>query len=139
MLYANKNNEYFTRKEALETLRETLNGYNSYYCDLQNHAFNEDYYIVGRYVAKKALEEYGVFNAIEEVERYERDNLGEIYTTLSDPEKVANMLWYIIGDNVTCELFEHDVNGVYIWNDCGDNETNAALIARIDDMIEKEA
>lgn len=139
MLYANKNNEYFTRKEALETLRETLNGYNDYYCDLQHHAFNEDYYIVGRYVAKKALEEYGVFKAIEEVERYERDNFGEIYTSLSDPEKVANMLWYIIGDNVTCELFEHDVNGVDIWNDCGDDETNATLIARIDDMIEKEA
>lgn len=138
-MYANKNNEYFTRKEALETLRETLNGYNDYYCDLQHHAFNEDYYIVGRYFAKKALEEYGVFNAIEEVERYERDNFGEIYTSLSDPEKVANMLWYVIGDNVTCELFEHDVNGVDIWNDCADDETNAALIARIDDMIEKEA
>lgn len=139
MLYANKRNEYFTRKEALETLRETLNGYNDYYCDLQHHAFNEDYYIVGRYVAKKALEEYGVFEAIEEVERYERDNFGEIYTSLSDPEKIANMLWYIIGDNVTCELFESDVNGVDIWNDCADEETNAALIARIDDMIEKEA
>lgn len=138
-MYANKNNEYFTRKEALENLRETLNGYNSYYCDLHNYAFNEDYYIVGRYVAKKALEEYGVFEAIEEVERYERDNFGEIYTSLSDPEKVANMLWYVIGDNVTCELFEHDVNGVDIWNDCADDETNAALIARIDDMIEKEA
>ena len=45
-MYANKNNEYFTREEALETLRETLNGYNSYYCDLHNHAFNEDYYII---------------------------------------------------------------------------------------------
>ena len=138
-MYANKSNEYFTRKEALESLRGTLNGYNDYYCDLHHHAFNEDYYIVGRYVAKKALEEYGVFEAIETVERYERDNFGEIYTTLSDPEKVANMLWYVIGDNVTCELFEHDVNGVDIWNDCADDETNAALIARIDDMIKKEA
>lgn len=138
-MYANKNNEYFTRKEALETLRETLNGYNDYYCDLQHHAFNEDYYIVGRYVAKKALEEYGVFEAIEEIERYERDNFGEVSTSLSDPEKVANMLWYIIGDNVTCELFEHDVNGADIWNDCADDETNAALIARIDAMIEEES
>lgn len=138
-MYANKNNVYFTRKEALETIRKTLNGYNNYYCDLQHHAFNEDYYIVGRYVAKKALEEYGVFEAIEEIERYERDNFGEVSTSLSDPEKVANMLWYIIGDNVTCEMFEHDVNGVDIWNDCGDDETNAALIARIDDMIKKEA
>lgn len=138
-MYANKNNEYFTRKEALETIRKTLNGYNNYYCDLQHHAFNEDYYIVGRYVAKKALEEYGVFEAIEEIERYERDNFGEVSTSLSDPEKVANMLWYIIVDNVTCEMFEHDVNGVDIWNDCGDDETNAALIARIDDMIKKEA
>lgn len=33
-MYANKNNEYFTKKEALETLREVVSEYDSYYCDL---------------------------------------------------------------------------------------------------------
>jgi DNA repair protein RadC len=45
------------RQEAKERIIECLkNGYTGYYCDLHDEVFNTDYYIIGIYEAKKALE-----------------------------------------------------------------------------------
>ena len=75
------------REEARERIIECLKrGFNDYYCDLHNEVFNTDYYITGTYEAKKALEEYGVFEAIEKVQTYEKDIFGEVFTDLSDPK-----------------------------------------------------
>ena len=38
---------YFTKNEALEDIKEILESYNGYYCDLHNEVFNTDYYIIG--------------------------------------------------------------------------------------------
>jgi len=121
------------RKEAREAIIETLkNGYSGYYADLHNEVFNTDYYIIGRYEAKKALEEYGIWDAIEKVQEYEMDNFGEIYTDLSDPEKLINMLYYIIGEEVLFEMMD----GIEVWNDNWNNQadekTNAAILAELD-------
>ena len=97
------NNErtYFTNLEALEKILEFIgNDYEGCYEDLHKEIFNSDYYIVGTYQAKKALEEYGVFEAIKKVMEYEKYNFGEVLTEIHDPEKLANMLWYIIGEDV---------------------------------------
>ena len=40
------------------------------------------------------------FDAIEIVQEYEQDNFGEVTTKLSDPEKVVNMLAYIMGEEL---------------------------------------
>ena len=121
------------RKEAREAIIETLkNGYTGYYCDLHNEVFNTDYYIIGTYEAKKALEDFGVFDAIDKVQTYEKDNFGEIYTDLSDPEKLINMLYYIIGEEVLFEMMD----GIEVWNDNWNNQadekTNAAILAELD-------
>src|SRR5690606_39349225 len=80
--------EEVMREEAREAIIETLeNGYTGYYCDLHNEVFNSDYYIIGTEQAKEVLREYDVFKAIEKVTEYEKDNYGEIYTDLGDPEK----------------------------------------------------
>jgi len=120
------------RKEAREDIIEALrNGYTGYYCDLHNEVFNTDYYIIGTYEAKKALEEYGVWDAIEKVQTYEEDNFGEVYTDLSDPEKLINMLYYIIGEEVLYEM----MNGIEAWednwNNRADEETNAEILKAI--------
>lgn len=78
-----------------------------------------------------------MFDALHEVERYERDNFGEVTATLSAPEEVANMLWYIIGENVVAELFQEGINGEDVWNECATDETNATLIERINEMLEE--
>ena len=57
------------KAEAIEAIIDALeSGYSGYYCDLHNEVFNTDYYIVGTGLAKEALREYDVFDAIELVE-----------------------------------------------------------------------
>jgi hypothetical protein len=130
--YANKSNKYFTKQEALEKVRETIEeGYDGYYCDLHNEAFNTDYYIIGTAEAKKALEEFGVFNAIEIVREYEKMNFGEYYTDVGNPEKLANMLWYIIGEEVIAEIESIGER----WDDEADDESNAIVLEEIERLI----
>ena len=122
------------REEAREAIIEALkDGYSGYYCDLHDEVFYTDDYIIGTYKAKEALNEYGVFEAIEKVQAYEKDNFGEIYTDLSDPEKLINMLYYIIGEEVLFEMMD----GIKAWNDNwnnkADEETNAAILEAINE------
>ena len=128
--------EELMREEAREAIIEALeNGYDGYYCNLHNELFNTDYYIVGTYQAEEALREYGVFEAIRKVKNYEEDNFGEIYTDLSDPEAVVNMLYYIIGEEVLYEMM--DVIEVWDenWNNLADEETNAEILQAIKEKI----
>ena len=67
--------------------------------DLHHYAFNEDYYIIGNYEAKKWCED-SVFDIIECIREYESDNFGEVSTDFSSPEKVVNMYTYIIGEHI---------------------------------------
>ena len=120
------------REEAREAIIETLEeGYDGYYCDLHNEVFNTNYYIVGTEQAKEALREYDVFEAIEKIQAYEKDNFGDVYTDLSDPEKLINMLYYIIGEEVLYEMMD----GVKVWdenwNNQADEETNAEILKAI--------
>jgi len=121
------------REEARDAIIEALkNGYSGYYCDLHNEVFNTDYYIIGIHQAKEALKEYDVFEAIEKVQTYEKENFGEIYTDLSDPEKLVNMLYYIIGEEVLYEMMEGVDEFHDNWNNQADEETNAAILKAIE-------
>ncbi len=120
------------REEAREAIIETLkNGYSGYYCDLHNEVFNTDYYIIGVCEAKKALEDYGVFEAIEKVQEYEIDNFGGVYTDLSDPERLINMLYYIIGEEVLYEMMEGIDEFHDNWNNLATDEINAKILEAI--------
>jgi hypothetical protein len=122
--------------EAIEAIIETLeNGYDGYYCDLHNEVFNTDYYIIGTYQAKEALREYDVFEAIELVQTYEKEQFGEIYTDLSDAEKLINMVYYIVGDEVICDMNEIEAFEEN-WNERADEETNAIIIEAIKELYE---
>src|SRR5690554_2046274 len=97
------------RQEAREAIIEALKDwFDGYYCDLHHEVFNTDYYIIGTYEAKEALKEYDVFEALEKVQTYEKDNFGETYTDVSNPEKLVNMLFYIIGEEVLFDM----MNGI---------------------------
>lgn len=132
--YNEKHNEM--KKEAIEAIIEALeDGYSGYYCDLHNEVFNTDYYIIGTHAAKEALREYDVFDAIELVQTYEKDNFGEVYTDLSNPEKLINMVYYIIGDEVIGEMYEIEAFNDN-WNDRADEETNAIILEAMKEMYE---
>lgn len=120
------------RQEARERIIECLtDGFEGHYCDLHHEVFNTDYYIIGTHEAKKALGEYGVFDAIEKVQDYEKDQFGEIYTDLSDPEKLVNMLFYVIGEEVLFDMVE----GIEVWNENwsnhADEETSAEILEEL--------
>ena len=121
------------RKEAREAIIEALrDGYSGYYCDLHNEVFNTDYYIIGTYEAKEALKEYDVFDAIEKVQTYEKENFGKVYTDLSNPEKLINMLHYIIGEEVLYEMTKGVEAFNENWNNVADEETNAEILEAIE-------
>lgn len=120
--------QYFTTTEALEDILDVLeSSYNGYMEDLHQEVFNTGYYIIGTYQAKQALTEYGVFDAIEKVQEYEDNAFGERYTDVSDPEKLANMLYYIIGEEVINDLE---------LTDCDDVEEAIKLVK---EALEREA
>lgn len=133
MMYNKKHNEM--REEAIEAIINALEDYDGYYCDLHNEVFNTDYYIIGTHRAKKVLKEYDVFEAIELVQNYEKDNFGEIYTDLSNPEKLINMVYYVIGEEIISEMYEiEEFNDN--WNDTADGETNKIIIEKMREMYE---
>lgn len=132
MMYNKKHEEM--KQEAIESIIEVLeNGYSGYYCDLHNEVFNTDWYIIGTEMAKDALREYDVFEAIELVQEYEKFNFGEVYTDLSNPEKLINMVYYIIGEEVISEMNEIEEFSDN-WNDLTDDEINEKVLKAMEDM-----
>ena len=123
------------RREAIADIIETLeSGYSGYYCDLHNEVFNTDYYIIGTWQAKEALNEYDVSDAIKTVREYEESNFGEVYTDVTNPEALVNMLYYIIGEEVIgemCDIEAFDDN----WNAYADEETNAAIVSELNGWL----
>lgn len=133
----NTTKTYFTVSEALEDIKETLlNGCNSYGSDLHGDVFNTGYYIIGTYEAKQALEQYGTFDAIGEVVEYEESEFGERTTDITDPEKVANMLYYMKGNEAISELMEKSELFDELWNEQLDEESCKAIVKDIDRMLE---
>lgn len=122
----------FMREEARERIINCLkNHYTGYYCDLHHEIFNSGYYIVGVYEAKKALMEYDVFDAIEKVLTYEKDNFGEVYTDLSDPEKLVNVLFYIIGEEVLWDMLDESKTLSENWDNVATDEMNAKILKEL--------
>tara|TARA_A100001391_G_scaffold202637_1_gene192770 strand:+ start:541 stop:924 length:384 start_codon:yes stop_codon:yes gene_type:complete len=70
--------------------------------DLHHYLLNEDYFIIGTYKAKQWLGSV-VFDVIETIREYEQSNFGQVTTDFSDPEKVANMYAYILGEEILSE------------------------------------
>ena len=94
-----------TKLELKQMIINTLDYFEGDIGDLHHEVFNTDYFIIGTYKAKIWIEEnYGVFEAIEKIKTYEQDNFGEVFTDLSNPEHVCNMLVYILGEEIMQEI-----------------------------------
>lgn len=92
-------------QSVIDDIHDKLNdnvGLDDYGCDLHNELCNTDYFIIGRYQAKQFLGEH-VFDAIEMIKDYEQSNFWSVSTDFSEPERVVNMLAYIIGEHVLAE------------------------------------
>lgn len=83
--------------EPYETIEQAYMGLSSFHSRL----FNEEYYIIGRYQSVQFIQrEFGnCFKAIDIVKQYEKELFGHMYTEI-DEESIANMLAYIIGEDI---------------------------------------
>ena len=102
--------------------------YDGYYCDLHNCLFNEDYHYCYTSEAEDDLNAIGVFNAISIIVKYETEEFGVVNTDFTNPCNVANMLYYIVGEEVLYDLFDE----CELWDEVRDDEateeTNKALV-----------
>ena len=71
--------------------------------DLHHYLINEDYFLIGYYNCRKWLEKESVFEAIEKIKEYEQFNFGEVSTDFSNEEQTANMLAYVLADEILNE------------------------------------
>jgi len=85
-------------------------GLDQHISDLHHYLLNEDYFIIGYYRAEQWLKKDSIFNAIETIKEYEQSNFGEVTTDLSSSESVANMLAYILGEEI---LFNNDTYNLF--------------------------
>ena len=130
--------QYFTIQEALIDIKNTLeNNYDGYLCDLDNEVFNTDYYIVGTCEAEQALNQYNVWRAFDEIREYEEINFGEFYRDISNPEKVANMLYYLKGKEAFRLIQENNELLNDEWNSVVTEQTAKSLINTIDELLNK--
>ena len=121
--------EYFTDDEIKETLLDNLDGYEGIedytFDDVFNDLFNSDYYIIGYKEAEEALQEYGIFNALEEVQRWDVENFGHWDTDYTDPEKIANMLEYIHASEYMQDML--DRAGLYLEDETTTKNVNKLI------------
>ncbi len=89
------------RRDIIDKLRDGV-GVGSYGCDLHHELCNTDYFIIGSYKAKEWIGEYA-FDVIQLIVDWENDNIGEVTTDVSDPERVANLFAYIVGEEILNE------------------------------------
>lgn len=121
------------REEARAHILEALEDYEGYTCDFHNEVFNTDYCEYYTQNAINKLEELGVFDAIQTVKEYEQDNFGGVITDFSNPCDILNILWYIIGEEELCSMFEGCEEWNKFWSEeIGETETKV-LIAWLKD------
>jgi len=77
-------------------------GLDQHISDLHHYLLNENYFIIGYWKAEQWLKKDNgsIFEAIETIKDYEQSNFGQVSTDLSSSENVANMLAYILGEQI---------------------------------------
>ena len=93
----------------IDQLKDNV-GLDQHISDLHHNLLNQDYFIIGYYKAEQWLKKDSIFNAIETIKEYEQSNFGEVTTDLSSSESVANMLAYILGEEI---LFNNDTYNLF--------------------------
>ena len=100
--------------------------------ELHHYLLNQDYFIIGSYRAEQWLKKdnSSVFEAIETIREYEQSNFGQVSTDLSSSENVANMLAYILGEEI---LFNNDTYNLFtkFHNEYLDEDKRDLLISSL--------
>ena len=119
-------------KEYIIDQLESDVGLDQHISDLHHFLLNEDYFIIGYYQAEQWLKKGNgsVFEAIETIREYEQSNFGQVTIDLSSSENVANMLAYILGEQI---LYNNDTYNLFtrFHNEYLDEDKRDLLISSL--------
>ena len=85
-------------------------GLDQHISDLHHYLLNQDYFIIGSWRAEQWLQKDSIFNAIETIKDYEQSSFGKVTTDLSSSESVANMLAFILWEQI---LYNNDTYNLF--------------------------
>ena len=126
---------YTQKQDIKDYIIQQLNddvGLDQHISELHHYLLNEDYFIIGYYQAEQWLKKDNgsVFEAIETIREYEQTNYGQVSTDLSSSENVANMLAYILGEQI---LFNNDTYNLFtrFHNEYLDKDKRDLLISSL--------
>jgi hypothetical protein len=126
---------YKQKQDVKNYIIQQLNddvGLDQHISDLHHYLLNEDYFIIGYYKAEQWLkkDDSSIFEAIETIREYEQSNFGQVSTDLSSSENVANMLAYILGEQI---LFNNDTYNLFtrFHNEYLDEDKRDLLISSL--------
>tara|TARA_R100000315_G_scaffold56199_1_gene30472 strand:+ start:120 stop:512 length:393 start_codon:yes stop_codon:yes gene_type:complete len=126
---------YKQKQDVKEYIIQQLNddvGLDQHISDLHHYLLNEDYFIIGSWRAEQWLkkDDSSVFEAIKTIREYEESNFGQVSTDLSSSENVANMLAYILGEQI---LFNNDTYNLFtrFQNEYLDEDKRDLLISSL--------
>lgn len=133
---------YFTKEEATKKVIETLeNGYEQSYSDLYDVITGYTIYLDSEEEALQALEQYGIFEALGEIQVFLK-LYGESWADLSSAEGVGNALWDIkINDAIASfptEFFDLIEKKKKERREEADPETNTVLAAILRNYLTQE-
>lgn len=142
--------EQFSRGTMLSVIKESLDEGNRSLESIQDNTTNTIPWVLGRYQAAKALEQFdtdddlifpnpvnsisqnGIFGAIGYVRAYELDEFGSIVTNVSEPEDVASIVAYINMEKVLTDIS----NDLDI---CWDEELTDKQVEKVKTYIDQQA
>jgi len=126
---------YKQKQDVKDYIIQQLNddvGLNQHISDLHHYLLNEDYFIIGSWRAEQWLkkDDSSIFEAIETIKEYEQSNFGQVSTDLSSSENVANMLAYILGEQI---LFNNNTYNLFsrFHNEYLDEDKRDLLISSL--------
>lgn len=105
---------YSIIKDALDALMDIKSYVDIDVDDLHHEVYNMADRYVYTHDCKAVLNAFDVFDAIEVVQGYEKNLFGQVYTDVSSPYKLANMLYYIVGETMLNDFWKwldttHDI------------------------------
>ncbi len=126
---------YKQKEDVKNYIIQQLNddvGLDQHISDLHHYLLNEDYFIIGSWRAEQWLkkDDSSIFEAIETIKDYEQSNFGQVSTDLSSSENVANMLAYILGEQI---LYNNDTYNLFtrFHNEYLDEDKRDLLISSL--------
>ena len=105
--------------------------------DLHGYLYNETQHYIYYASAKEATAELDVWECIGVVQKYEKDQFGEVYTPLSDACRVVNMVVSILGEALLQAIYGETTYFGHKWNDQLSDDELAAIKVLAEKWLEE--